>query len=296
FTSIDLNNGGKVDILSHIDITEPKKEQLKNDHPHNSEKNLSENRNSYRKEQKKTFKIIDSEPQTVTRKILNLGNAQTNDENHAVNAECQDKLSNPKASDTNKNLVISNRFKLGSRINAGAFGRVYIVYDLLNGNDKLAAKFEIKKSNQTPILTTDHLVMESVKRKSPQSLIPDVFFFGSIGNTFVLIMELMGPSLEDLFQLLNRSFSLKSILQLAMRSLKAIESFHHESYIHKDIKPDNIVMGGKPGKNAHKCYLIDFGLSERDYRSNSGIRANLSQIRSPNTKNNGSSKPHSLTG
>ena len=74
-------------------------------------------------------------------------------------------------------------------------------------------------------------------------------------------MELLGSNLEQLFSSCNYAFSVKTTLMLVYQMLYRIEFIHSRYYIHRDIKPDNFVMG--QGKNANKVYCIDFGLAKR---------------------------------
>ena len=74
-------------------------------------------------------------------------------------------------------------------------------------------------------------------------------------------MELLGHSLEYLFQTHNKKFSLKTVCMLGIQILDRVEYLHSKKIIHRDIKPDNFCIG--KGKNSHIVYLVDFGLSKK---------------------------------
>ena len=74
----------------------------------------------------------------------------------------------------------------------------------------------------------------------------------------MLVHELLGPSLEDLFNYCDRRFSLKTILLIANQAISRIEYIHSKGFLHRDIKPDNFLIG--LGKKGNILHTIDFGL------------------------------------
>ena len=55
--------------------------------------------------------------------------------------------------------------------------------------------------------------------------IPSIKWCGTEGDYNVLVMELLGPSLEDLFNFCSRKFSLKTVLLLADQLVSAVLFF-----------------------------------------------------------------------
>ncbi len=85
--------------------------------------------------------------------------------------------------------------------------------------------------------------------------IPAVKWFGSEGDYNVLVIDLLGPSLEDLFNYCGKQFSLKTVLMLADQMLHRLEYMHSRSYIHRDVKPDNFLIGTGSRK---VCFVMMF--------------------------------------
>jgi serine/threonine protein kinase len=86
-----------------------------------------------------------------------------------------------------------------------------------------------------------------------------VKWFGIEGDFNVMVMDLLGPSLEDRFNECNRTFSLKTVLLIVDMLLPLLEYIHEKNFLHRDIKPDNFLFG-RPGSNSqHDIFMIDLG-------------------------------------
>jgi len=89
--------------------------------------------------------------------------------------------------------------------------------------------------------------------------VPTVYFYGQDGGFRILVMELLGVSLSELFIYHKEKFSLKTVCMLAIKMINAVEFFHSKGLLHRDIKPGNFVTGR--GEKGNELYLIDYGLA-----------------------------------
>ena len=76
-------------------------------------------------------------------------------------------------------------------------------------------------------------------------------------------MQLMDKSLEDILRT-KKTFSVKTTSMIAFQLIGILHFIHNKNIIHRDVKPDNCVMG--LGELNETLYLIDFGLAKY-YRS-----------------------------
>ena len=67
-------------------------------------------------------------------------------------------------------------------------------------------------------------------------------------------------SLEVCFQNAQQIFTIKDVSLIAIQAITRIQAFHETGFIHRDIKPDNILFGSD--EEANKLFLIDFGLAK----------------------------------
>lgn len=155
-----------------------------------------------------------------------------------------------------RDSIIAQKFKLVRKLGAGSFGEVYCGIQIADG-EEVAIKLEPDMGSQSQLLFESRVY----KQMQGGVGIPRLRWYGQDQDHNVLVIERLGLSLEDLFDVCGRRFSLKTTLQLADQMITRLEYFHSRSYIHRDIKPDNYIMG--LGSHSNRVYLIDYGLSKR---------------------------------
>lgn len=78
--------------------------------------------------------------------------------------------------------------------------------------------------------------------------IPSIKYYGTEEDYNVLVLSLLGKSLQDLFEDCGGRFNLKTVLMLTDQILCRLEVLHSRGILHRDIKPDNFLMGRGPTK------------------------------------------------
>ncbi|KAF8711933.1 kinase-like protein, partial [Rhizoctonia solani] len=163
---------------------------------------------------------------------------------------------NPSASSSRMDLRVGGKYRLGKKIGSGSFGDIYLGVNIISG-EEVAIKLESVKAKH-PQLEYESKVYKTLAGGVG---VPFVRWFGTECDYNAMVLDLLGPSLEDLFNFCNRKFSLKTVLLLADQLISRVEYIHSRNFIHRDIKPDNFLMG--IGKRGNQVNVIDFGLAKK---------------------------------
>ena len=151
--------------------------------------------------------------------------------------------------------IFFSKYKAIKKLGEGSFGKVYKAE--YNG-DYYAIKME-NKSKEQGLLELEATIMSYLKGPN----IPFIKSYGYSGDFNVLVMQLLDKSLEDLINKYN-TFSIKTVAMLGYQMVNILQYIHDRHIIHRDIKPDNFVMGAQ--EDNAKLYILDFGLAKK-YRS-----------------------------
>ncbi|KAG6868708.1 bifunctional choline kinase/ethanolamine kinase cki1 [Termitomyces sp. T159_Od127] len=164
--------------------------------------------------------------------------------------------SHPHSSST-ANLVGAH-YRVGKKIGEGSFGVIFEGTNLLN-SQTVAIKFEPRKA-EAPQLRDE---CRSYRILAGCTGIPQIYHFGQEGLHNILVIDLLGPSLEDLFDMCGRKFSTKTVCMAARQMISRVQTIHEKNLIYRDIKPDNFLIGRSGTKGSNVIHVVDFGMAKQ---------------------------------
>ncbi|CAH9102404.1 unnamed protein product [Cuscuta europaea] len=177
----------------------------------------------------------------------------------------------------NSPVYITER-KLGK----GGFGQVYVGRRASGGIGRtgpdavqVAIKFEHQNSkgcNYSP--PNEWQVYNTVNGCYG---IPWVHYKGRQGEFYVMVMDMLGPSLWDVWNTSGQSMSPSTVACIAMEAISILEKLHLKGYVHGDVKPENFLLGQPGTVDEKKLYLVDLGLASRWKDSASGEHVEYDQ-------------------
>ena len=152
--------------------------------------------------------------------------------------------------------IVGGHYRLRRRIGAGSFGEIYSAENT-RSHRRVAVKLESVKT-RVPQLSYESKLYSIF---SGGTGIPKLHWYGTEDSHNIMVIDLLGKSLEDLFVHCHHRLSLKTVLMLADQMISCVEFIHNKNFIHRDIKPDNFVMG--VGNSATQVFIIDYGLAKK---------------------------------
>ena len=164
-------------------------------------------------------------------------------------------------------------FKKYRPIKKIANGSISEIFSGINIHNKERVAIKIEKKN----ILNKNLESECYALFSLRSIgIPKVLTFGYNKEYDILIMPLLGKTLLNIFESKNLNYEFKDICLIAIQIIERIQWVHCRKIIHRDIKPDNFLIGLT---DPHIIYLIDFGLSKKYQSSTTGKHIKYTKIK-----------------
>jgi len=148
-------------------------------------------------------------------------------------------------------ITIASKYKLLEKIGEGSFGSIFKGKNMRT-SEYVAVKIE-PISSGSKLLKNESKIYQFL---NDMDGFPKLRWFGKDLVNNYMVLDLLGESLESLKQR-KTVFSLKLVLQIGNQILILLKSLHEHGFVHRDIKPDNFLLG--LGNKSNQIHLIDFG-------------------------------------
>ncbi|XP_039031632.1 casein kinase 1-like protein HD16 [Hibiscus syriacus] len=107
--------------------------------------------------------------------------------------------------------------------------------------------------------------------------LPLVHYKGQQGDYYILVMDMLGPSLWDVWNSNNQMLTEDMVACIAVEAISILEQLHHKGFVHGDVKPENFLLGQPGTSDEKKLYLVDLGLASRWKEAASGRHVDYDQ-------------------
>lgn len=148
-------------------------------------------------------------------------------------------------------------YEILSKLDETMFSEIFIVR-LPKTNKEVVLKKALKGQGD---LRKERMILKELQNVDG---VPKLFELKET-NDDLLIIEKLGDSLEVL-KLIHGVFDLKRVIQIGVQLIAILKGIHEKGFIHRDIKPDNILFRDDSQKQV--C-LIDYGFAKR-FRDSQG--------------------------
>ncbi|KAF9616817.1 hypothetical protein IFM89_032667 [Coptis chinensis] len=176
----------------------------------------------------------------------------------------------------------SPSYKVDKKLGKGGFGQVYMGRRVTGGIGRtgpnaveVALKFERRNSkgcsNGPPYEWQVYNTLNGCYG------IPAVHHKGRLGDYYILVMDMLGPSLWDVWNSHNQMLSEEMVSCIAVEAISILEKLHLRGFVHGDVKPENFLLGQAGSPEEKKLYLVDLGLASRWKDASSGRHVDYDQ-------------------
>ncbi|CAN1841604.1 Casein kinase 1-like protein HD16, partial [Linum perenne] len=168
-------------------------------------------------------------------------------------------------------------YKIERKLGKGGFGQVFVGRRLSGGSSysQVAVKFEHRNSkgcNYGPPYE-----WQVYNTLGGSYGVPRVHFKGRHGDYYVMVMDMLGPSLWDVWNSSGQAMSAEMVSCIAVESLTILDKMHARGYVHGDVKPENFLLGQPGTAQEKKLFLVDLGLATKWRDSSSGEHVDYDQ-------------------
>uniref|UniRef100_A0A0K0E7Y8 non-specific serine/threonine protein kinase n=1 Tax=Strongyloides stercoralis TaxID=6248 RepID=A0A0K0E7Y8_STRER len=166
------------------------------------------------------------------------------------------------------NTKIYDRYVIEKVVNGGNYGQIYLAIDEKANNKNLILKV-VHENYEPELLIMERNILMKLRGKPN---IPLILASGTYKDYVYIGLERLGKNMSEIRYLQkNKIFSPITVVKIALQAMSAIELLHNNGYLHRDVKPENLVIGGC-SSSLSIIYLIDFGMARKYLDANGKIR------------------------
>ncbi|KAD5507968.1 hypothetical protein R6Q59_031336 [Mikania micrantha] len=178
----------------------------------------------------------------------------------------------------------SPSYKIERKLGKGGFGQVYVGRRINapvphertgSGAVEVALKLEHRSSKGCNYGPPYEWQVYNVLGGSHG--VPRVHFKGRQGDYYIMVMDMLGPSLWDVWNNNSHMMSIEMVACIAIEAISILEKIHSRGYVHGDVKPENFLLGPPGTSDEKKLFLVDLGLATRWRDASSGLHVEYDQ-------------------
>ncbi|CAI0409575.1 unnamed protein product [Linum tenue] len=171
----------------------------------------------------------------------------------------------------------SPTYRIDRKLGKGGFGQVFVGRRIGAGPGavEVALKFEHRSSkgcNYGPPYE-----WQVYNALGGSHGVPRVHFKGCQSDYYVMVMDMLGPSLWDVWNNNSQTMSIEMVACIAIEAISILEKVHSRGYIHGDVKPENFLLGPPETPDERKLYLVDLGLATKWRDTSTGLHVEYDQ-------------------
>ncbi|URE34038.1 CK1 includes the casein kinase 1 kinases [Musa troglodytarum] len=176
-------------------------------------------------------------------------------------------------------------YKIERKLGKGGFGQVYVGrrVSATNANDRITGSGAVEVA-----LKFEHRSSKGCNYGPPYEWqvyntlggihgVPRVHYKGRQGDYYIMVMDMLGPSLWDVWNSNSHSMSVEMVACIAIEAISILEKMHSKGYVHGDVKPENFLFGPPGTSEEKKLFLVDLGLATKWKDSATGLHVEYDQ-------------------
>ncbi|XP_072997215.1 casein kinase 1-like protein HD16 [Typha latifolia] len=165
----------------------------------------------------------------------------------------------------------SPTYRLERKLGKGGFGQVYVGRRIsaANASDRTTGASALEVA-----LKFEHCSSKGCNHGPPYEWqvyntlggihgVPRVHYKGRQGDYYVMVMDMLGPSLWDVWNNNSHTMSIEMVACIAIEAISIIEKIHSKGYVHGDVKPENFLLGPPGTPEEKNLFLVDLGLATK---------------------------------